>query len=317
MNKLGRVLWYASLLGAVLGGVPHRLRRRFSRKTEQRSLRSGGRKRTYDLHVPSGLAAAEPAPLVLVFHGGFTDGAFMEELTGFNAVADRERFLVAYPNGVGKHWNDGRTSAGSRAQREQVDDVGFVGDLLEDIGRDHPVDPRRVFATGLSNGAAFAHYLAARLARRIAAIAPVVGGIAEEFAPLFRPEAPVSVCIIQGTGDPLVPWGGGPINLPGKRGATVSTEAAIQLWVESNGCVPEPAVRNHSVYDSPGDCRVRESRWSGGREGSEVVYYAVEGGGHTWPGGPQYLPERIVGRVCKGFNATEVIWQFFKAHAKP
>jgi polyhydroxybutyrate depolymerase len=290
--------------------------RRLSARRDRRTIDVAGRTRTYYLHVPSSLPNKEPRPLVLVLHGGFLDGVDMRWLTRFDRLADREGLLVAYPNGVGLHWNDGREPSTSKAHQEQIDDVGFMSALIDAIGAEHPVDVKRVFATGLSNGAILSHYLAARLSGRIAAIAPVVGGIAERFAPEFRPTEPVSVFVIQGTADPLVPFGGGYV-MPGQRGRVLPTTNTLELWVQSNGCAQEATVTDFPDRDPTDGCRVKSSRWPGGRNGSEVLFYQVEGGGHTWPGGPQYLPERVVGKVCRDFDATETMWQFFQGHARP
>src|SRR5262249_22996376 len=146
------------------------------RSTAIHQVESGGLARTYYLHVPPGLGP-EPAPLVLVFHGGGGHGQGTERLTRVRALGDRERLPGAYPEGVGRNWNDGREIARSQAHREHVDDVGFVTVMLEAIARTHAVDSRRVYATGISNGGIFSHYLASHVAARIAAIAPVVGGI--------------------------------------------------------------------------------------------------------------------------------------------
>jgi polyhydroxybutyrate depolymerase len=262
------------------------------------------------------LPAGRPAPLVLVFHGGRGDGAGVERLTGFDALADREGFLVAYPDGVGKQWNDGREVADFETFREHVDDVAFVSALIDAIAKAHPMDAKRVFATGISNGGLFSHYLAARLSHRVAAIAPVAGGIAEPFRASFKPERPVSVLMMNGTEDPLVPYGGGGV-AGGKHGSVIDTDEAARLWIAADGCAKDPATETLSDRDPKDGCRVVRSRWSGGRDGAEVVLYKFEGGGHTWPGGAQYLPKLLIGRVCRDVDATKVIWDFFKAHPRP
>lgn len=278
------------------------------------TLEVGGLTRTYLLHVPP-TRPAGPAPLVLVFHGGGGTGPATERLTRFSELADREGVLVAYPEGVGRNWYDGREfTGGSRAHRERIDDVGFVAAMLDAIARAHPVDPRRIYATGISNGAVFSHYLAAHLSARIAAIAPVVGGIADPPDAWLRPSAPVSVLILQGTTDPLVPYRGGAVAFG--RGRIIDTEDAARRWARLNGTAPEP---RSTALPAPGKdhCGGLRLTYSGGRDGSEVVLIRLDGGGHTWPGGGQYLPEGLVGRVCRDFSATAVIWEFFRAHPKP
>ena len=268
--------------------------------------------RSYHLHVPSAVGPT-PAPLVLVFHGGGGTGPGTERLTRFTALADREGFLVAFPEGVEKNWNDGREFTSSRAHRDHVDDVAFVTALIDAIGRAHAVDPRRVYATGISNGGIFSHYLAAHLSARIAAIAPVVGGIADPPDAWLRPEQPVSVLMLQGTRDPLVPYHGGAVAFG--RGKIIDTEEAARRWAALNGG-REP-VREPLPADGKDRCGGLRTIYPGGRDGSEVTLVRLDGGGHTWPGGAQYLPELLIGRVCRDFDATVLIWDFFKAHPKP
>ena len=284
-------------------------------QTVARILTVGGLERHFRLHTPPDLPRDGTAALILVFHGRGGDGAGMERLTGFSALADRDKFAVVYPDGVGRSWNDGRRMAGSEAQRRNIDDIAFVSALVDTLTTELRLDPRRVFATGLSNGASFSHYLAANLARRIAAIASVAGGLAAPFARQFAPAAPVSVLVIQGTADPLVRYDGGPVG-GGRLGSELGAEATALLWEDADGIRAAAATGELPDTDPTDGCRTRWRRWSGGRKRTEVWLYKLEGGGHTWPGGPQYLPQRLVGRVCRDFNATFAIWDFFSRHGK-
>jgi polyhydroxybutyrate depolymerase len=281
-------------------------------RSESKSISIQGRERTYRLYVPAAMPRDVPAPLVFVFHGGDGNGASAERLTGFDDLADREKFVVAYPDGWGRHWNDGRDVEAFESHRDRVDDVAFVAQLIEAISAAHRIDPRRVYATGISNGAIFSNFLAARLAERIAAIAPVAGGLAEPVRPGFHPARPVSVLIVNGTEDPLVPYSGGAVSRT--HGRVVGAEQTARLWAEADGC------RRDAAKDAPGaaagGCRTLRARWTAGREGSEVVLDTIEGGGHTWPGGPQYLPRLLIGRACPQPDATKEIWEFFRAHPR-
>lgn len=277
-------------------------------------LEHGGYLRKYNVHIPSGLDPQKPVPLVFVLHGGGGWGLQVERFTGFSALSDKEGFVVCYPDGVERNWFDGRVVEESKAHREKIDDAAFIDALIDVIAKKRPIDEKRIYATGISNGGFFSNYLGAKLSKRFAAIAPVVGGMAPTLAADFKPEQPVSVCILQGTEDPLVPFDGGAVKW--RRGMLVSTKTTVQKWVGANGC-KDPVDAALPDNDPQDGTKVKRTTYSGGRNGTEVVLYTIEGGGHTWPGGPQYLPEFMVGRVCKDIDANQVIWDFFKSHAKP
>ncbi|RMF42204.1 MAG: esterase [Planctomycetota bacterium] len=314
MQCMGSWLAFSVVMLGIARGISAQ-----ERTTVARSVTVGHLTRTYYLHHPKKLATDKPLPLLLMFHGGGSTPAFAERESKFSQLADREGFLVAYPEGVGKSWNDGRGVKAIVAQRENVDDIGFVAALIDDVAGDFPVDAQRVFATGISNGAMFSHYLGANLSSRIAAIAPVAGGLTKPLSSKFHPDRPVSVLIIQGTEDPLVPYRGGAITLPwgGKRGSVIATDQAVKMWVAHNGCRDTPRAEKVADMDPDDGCRVDKFIYGNGKDGTEVVLYRIEGGGHAWPGGRQYLPKRIVGSVCRDIDGAEIIWNFFKAHAKP
>jgi polyhydroxybutyrate depolymerase len=131
----------------------------------------------------------------------------------------------------------------------------------------------------------------------------------------FRPGRPVSLLVLQGTADPLVPYDGGAVGRDG-RGDIVSTETALALWRRHNATRDIP--REETLADRvPSDgCRVHVRAWSDGRESTEVVLYRLDGGGHSWPGGTQYLPRRLIGGVCRDVDATRLIWEFFARHGR-
>jgi polyhydroxybutyrate depolymerase len=273
-----------------------------------RSVRVGGRSRTYLLHVPAG-STSEPRPLVLVFHGGASNAAATERLTGFNDLANREDFLVAYPNGSGRlaavlTWNAGRCCG--YAVENRIDDVAFVRAILDDIGAVARVDAARVYATGISNGGQMSYRLAVDMPDRIAAVAPVAGSLEVE-APAAQ--TPVSVVHFHGTNDENLPMAGG----RGTRGVAgvsfTSVAASLAPWVKAGGCKPEPAVERLPDRARDGTSVERRS-YPGCKPGIEVVLYVIEGGGHSWPGRP--ARERLLGVATRQISATEVMWQHFR-----
>ncbi len=280
-----------------------------------RTIDAGGLRRTFVLHVPPSLRAGVPAALVFVLHGGGGTGWGIERSTGFSQMADRSGFIAVYPDAVERNWNDGRGDLQIRSQREGIDDVGFISTVITLLSHEYRIDPRRVFATGISNGGFMSQMLAARLADRIVAIAPVSAGMGPAVAASLQPGAPVSVLVMNGTQDPLVPYGGGPVVR--NRGETISTDEIVRTWVAANRCAGDPVVTQLPDTDPSDGTRVTKTAYLECAQRSVVVLYRIEGGGHTWPGGRQYLPRAIVGRVSRDINANDVIWAFFASHPRP
>ncbi|GAA3852954.1 PHB depolymerase family esterase [Saccharothrix violaceirubra] len=239
-----------------------------------RTLTVDGRERTYRVHVPRG----ERLPVVLVLHGGGGDGAQVAAQTGMSAAADAAGYVAVYPDGTGRTslltWNAGRCCA--YARDEGVDDVRFLSAVLDDVIARYPVDPARVFATGMSNGAMMAYRLGCELSDRIAAVAPVAGALNVDPC---RPARPVSVLAVNGTADQSVPYAGGPPSRPVPGAGTWDNRSvadSIGFWTGHDAC-PAPTRQR--------DDDVEVTTWSGCADGSRVALYTVEGGTHAWPGG--------------------------------
>ncbi|MDQ7826654.1 MAG: PHB depolymerase family esterase [Candidatus Eremiobacteraeota bacterium] len=280
------------------------------------SMEWKGLTRTYILYLPVREFEKHP-PLVIALHGGGGTAQKMAGFTvkGFQKMADRDEFLLCYPDGVEGHWNDGRGISEYRAHKGNIDDVGFLTALIDSLVKNYGVDPARVYVTGASNGALMAYRLACEATGKIAAIAPVICPMGEAVYKGPKPAMPISVMIINGTDDPLAPYKGGDIHLGKKTlGKAVSTKETVEYFVKLNGC--EKAPRTESLPDAdPGDgCTATVETYGSGREGTEVILYTIKNGGHTWPGGTQYLPEKVVGKVCRDFDGASVIWEFFKRH---
>jgi polyhydroxybutyrate depolymerase len=278
------------------------------------SIDVGGVRRTYRIYAPVGVGEKKQVPLVLVFHGGGGAAEQIERGTGFSELAKTDGFIVVYPQGLNRRWNDGRNTPMPEGSVSVSAEAEFVGALIREVSAKYKIDPKRIFATGISNGGFFSNYLGIKMSGTFAAIAPVVGGIGKEVAEAFAPVEPISVFVIQGTADPLVPFPGGTVART--RGEFISTEDTLRLWRKNAGTSEKASVLE--VGDArPGDgCKVEGFKWSGGRKGTEVQFYKMIGGGHGWPGRGQGLPRMIVGDVCMDFDATAAVWEFFKGHPK-
>ena len=282
------------------------------------SIPSGGLQRTYLVHVSSVYDETKPTPLVIVLHGGGGSGQGMNALTRFNGIADRENFIVVYPDGFESHWNDGRDVRQYRAQAQNVDDVGFISALIDHLSGQFNIDAKRIYVTGISNGAMMSHRLGCQLSQKIAAFAPVAGNLPVNMEPVCSPARPVSVLIINGTDDPLVPWAGGEVHLgPLELGQVLSVADTVKFWANKDGCTATPVEAPLPDTDPNDGTTVTTRTYGGCQDGVEVILYTVQGGGHTWPGGLQYSTEATIGRTSRDFSASEVIWQFFKSHPLP
>lgn len=291
-----------------------------------RRLNHGGRSRHYQVHVPQSALEDPHPPLVLVFHGGGGNPNAVRYQTGMNRVAEREGFVVIYPAGTHPlftdrilFWHDGRISK-HKAERD-VDDVDFVRALLDDFDRFLSFDLSRVYATGISNGGHMSVRLAHELSDRIAAVASVS---AQRRPGQYLPTPPRAVPILQMNGklDEWSPFNGGEIPSSAfLRKEVLPAETVVRAWREHNGCPDSPAEETRvgkAVMKRYGPCE----------SGSEVEFWIIENGGHTWPGGEATNTEKTgrvgllrigppVGPITRDIIGSEVIWSFFKRHRLP
>jgi polyhydroxybutyrate depolymerase len=301
-----------SLLAAALlaGATPCPAAAAQSFAAGRQTMYHGGIERSYVVRADFDRARAARVPLVLVLHGGGGNAANAENMTGFTEKARREGFIVVYPEGTGRTgdqlltWNAVHCCA--YAMKNHVDDVGFIRALIDKLRRSHPIDPRRVYVTGMSNGAMMSHRLGIELSDRIAAIAPVVGTV---FGDEPRPAQGVPALMINGMLDENVPWQGG---APGGRGArgwdgTPARPALEQatFWAAANGCKPEADQSETAHW----------LHWSYACPTPRAVQlYLLKDNGHAWPGG---RPGSRRGDVpSDSLNATDLIWEFFRAQSQ-
>ncbi len=292
--------------------IRERLERRRAEAAQfpSESIEVNGIKRTYIVHMPPAYKSGTALPLVFVFHGGRTPAQNMIRYTRMNDIADREKFIVVYPQGLNNQWNDGRKNAPAN------DDVGFIRALLDHLEATQSIDKRRIYATGISNGGMFAQRVACELAGKITAVASVAASMPEDFASQCKPTAPISVLMIHGTDDPLVPYNGGSLAGSTDIGGRVWPVADMfRFWAKQDRCTVQSTTEMLPDRDPSDGTRVRHERYSPCGAGAGVELYTIEGGGHTWPASNQYLPERFIGKTSKDIDGSEVIWQFFANHS--
>lgn len=241
--------------------------------------------RTYMLHIPLNYQPQLPLPLLLVFHGRGSNAAEVEGYTGFSQLADRERFIVAYPQGLQNA--SGETFWDSSDPPTQgVDEVAFVNIVLDAIEQKLCVDRRRIDATGFSNGGGMTGMLACRLAGRIAAFAPVAGNFFD-YRQGCHPGRAVALLNSHGTADDVVPYNMQPGVLQW-----------LNQWAGLDGCETGPVTFAQIAG-------VTAMQWTNCQGDVAIFHYRVEGEKHTWP------------KTLGNFPADETIWRFFLEYPLP
>jgi len=282
------------------------------------TIRHGGRQRQYIVHVPEG--ATGNLPLLLAFHGGGGNARGFQQYAELDRVADRERFLVVYPNGTGPlpdrllTWNAGDGYCGY-ALNNQVNDLGFAVSVVSDLEKRISVDRRRVYATGYSNGAIFAHRLAAERSGIIAAVAPVAGSLDLRS---FSPGRAVPVLHIHSVDDPRALYAGGlgpPFPGTDNRVFHQPAQASLDRWIVANGCSTRADTAAIKIGTGQSATLLV---WRGCRDGAEVAHWRLTGSGHGWPGeSPPPGGERLAGPQTTLIRAADEVWSFVSRFRLP
>ncbi len=321
-----RCIATALFVGLVVAGpigAGHAKGRTLGPGTHDLEMKVGDRSRSYFLHVPPQAADGEVLPLLIAFHGGGGQAEGYREQAGFDAVADREGFVVAYPDGSGRlgrrllTWNAG-TCCGFAA-REEVDDVAFARALVAEIAATLAIDRSRVYATGHSNGAMMSYRVAAEAPDLVAAIAPVGAAMVLES---FEGKHPMPVLHVHSVDDPRALYEGGlgpPFPFTRSRVMHNAVEPELQRWIVLNACPDTPKLVEERREEATGHT-ARHLRWSQCESGADVELWKLTGAGHGWPGGDAGRRQRIVGPDTKVIDASEEVWRFvsrFRKDAQP
>jgi polyhydroxybutyrate depolymerase len=265
-----------------------------------KTIKINNRERSYLIHIPDSVRKNKPAPLVIVIHGAQANAQKAEQITGMSVKSENEGFIVAYPNGTGiknykgtKTWNAGNCCG--PAYIMQINDVGFISELINEIQKNYNIDKKRIYILGISNGGMLAYILTCKLSDKIASIADITGAMNITDC---SPTQPVSVLIVHGTADPVIRYEGGkPLNNPDWiRRLDNPTSYALSFWSRYNQCSQTPTRNQY------GDI-IKETYTNCSNE-TEVTLYTIVGGGH-------YYPETINNR-----SSADIVWEFFKSHPK-
>lgn len=294
--------------GLALRGARHK------RVLERDHFLVGGRNRTYHLRVPDSYDGSTPAPLLLAFHGAGGRGEITEAYTGLSDIAGAAGMFVVYPDALDRVWSLGLNERRLRYQPGYVDDLAFMTLLLGRLRETYAIDPRRIFATGMSLGGVFCYVLAAALPGGVRAVAPVAATLPVALAEPLRQRRPVPALLINGDADPLVKWDTKPLlaRTSGLELYTVTeTLDFLRHW---HGCDASPESTDLPLGERWNITDVRHDVYRRPDGSAPLEFYAVHAGGHTWPGSEPMLPERLVGQTNYDFSAGQVIMGFFRHH---
>ena len=253
-----------------------------------------GQTRTYRVFAPPTIGEDAPAAVLLALHDAFGTADSFREATQLDRAAASGNFVVVYPESLVGTWNAGFCCG--RATAQEVNDLGFLMRVLDEVGSTYTVDEGRVYAAGASNGAIMAYRLACEAADRIAGVASVGGAMVMDRC---APSEPVSVLAIHGTEDGHVPYAGGPTS--GAPEPVPSQPALLDSWAELNECVEEPQSETEGV--------VTTATWTACAGGKSVRLVTVDGGGHSW------FSSEFSG-AAGAVDATDLITEFFDLTAE-
>jgi len=265
------------------------------------------------VHYPLEEHKNKSLPILFVVHGG--GGTAQALITStrnrFNELADTDGFIVVYPEGFEKQWNDGRDVEGIvTAWDEDINDVGFISDIVARLDANLNVNRSRVFTTGISNGGFMSSRLLCDRSDLFRGGAIVTATLATTYVGSCQPSSPNAILVINGTQDALVPYAGGEVVVLGQeRGEVLGTEAYMQFLATRNGCDTNPTITDLPDMEDDGTT-VKIYDYSN-CPSSKLQLYRIEGGGHTWPGGIDFLGEGLVGKTSREIVACDVIWEFF------
>jgi polyhydroxybutyrate depolymerase len=281
----------------------------------QFELAVGGKVRNYLVHVPH-QAIAGPLPAVLSLHGGGGNAQQHRQSSGMDAAADRDGYIVVYPNGSGilgnrlLTWNAGNCC--SYAQDHGIDDVRFISAIIDDLTQRASIDLRRIYIAGHSNGGMMAHRLGEELPEKIAAIAAVAG----VHVPALRTGKAVPILHIHSEDDPRALYRGGvgpPFPMTNNRVLHQPVDAMLSAWVRNNGCSTSPEEKQ---FREAAGHTARLLVYGHCRDGAEVELWKLTGAGHGWPGA-KITREALLGPATGVIDANTEIWRFFSRFSVP
>ncbi len=277
-----------------------------------------GYERTYYVYKPHDrVLQNKKVPLLFVLHGGGGVAKTMPYYTKyqFHKLANKDGFIIVFPQGVDKQWNGGRDAelypamANAAPFREQLDDVGFLTKVVLKVSDVHDIDPKRIFTCGMSNGGFMSNRLVCERPDIFRAAGVVTAQMDTCFVNKCNPKRAVSLMIFNGTEDKAVPYYGGDVG--GKRGHVISTKDYVDFWLVKNNCLTNKSTIDIPDEDGDGVWATRDT-YENCEDDNKLILYTIHGGGHTWPGINSVVYGWFAGKTMMEISASELLWEFFK-----
>jgi len=277
------------------------------------TLSFGGVERTYLIQP---VHESGVRPVVILLHGGTETAEQVWRQTSLPTLGERDGFIVVAPNAVDRHWNDGRGATLGGSGSSAADDVGFLQALIAEVIASFHGDPKAIFMIGASNGGFMTMHFAGKSGDLLRAAGNVVSDLPVDQQADCPSRKPLPWLSMNGTSDPLIPFGGEPagtVKNGQKQPALLSADDTFAFWANRNRCAPEIQSTHLSHREAADATSVEKRVRTGGTGGTSCVQYVIHGGGHIWPNTqPAPIVERFVGLSNQDIDAGEVIWDFFR-----
>jgi polyhydroxybutyrate depolymerase len=273
--------------------------------------------RKFTIHLPTGYTNTTPVPLLFMLHGGGGTMTNAQGFTNLNTVSNTNGFLAVYPQGYGIipsggfSWADGR---GTSADIAGVDDLGFIDKLLDTLIANYSIDTNKIYICGFSNGGFMTQRFACQQNQRFAAMASLGSIMDTTLFANCNPSRPIPMLLILGTADPFVPYNGGPMIGSGPVPPIVGIDTLVNFWKINNNCITSNTPINVPNIDLTDSSTVTVFNYTNCSCNSDISFYRINGGGHTWPGVEIPSYEIIAGETNEDIQASVELWNFFNAH---
>jgi len=275
------------------------------------SIINQGVTRIFHYHIPSDYNGIDEIPMVVVLHGGNSNGMNFMDNSYFDEIGDTVSYISVFPTAYLGQWTDGRGN--TQADSLGIDDIIFLSDMIDTLATEYSIDTCKLYLTGISNGGMMTHRFACEKPEKFQGYASIAASIPTYYYPNCSPNLPVNMMMIHGTEDNFSPYEGGTSGIPSSTGTVTGIDSTINFWNNNNSCInadsPDSIV--YADINLMDNSYVVSYDYSPCTDNGEVKLYKVYGGGHTLPGGPGPIQIPIIGYSNKDINGAYEIWKFF------